>query len=244
MSRAATTNVLEVKGLRAGYGKITVLWDVDLHVDKGELITIIGANGAGKTTLLRAISGLLPSRAGSITALGGLKLNGLSPARIVNAGVGHVPEGRQLFPLMTVKENLESGAEYLAHARPNAKRNLEFVLELFPRLGERRSQLAGTLSGGEGQMLAIGRALMSDPKVLLVDEPSIGLSPALAATVFKALEQVKGEGVSILLVEQNVLSSLRIADRAYVLENGEVRKEGSGEALLHDPDVREAYLSM
>src|SRR5690606_18139871 len=128
--------------------------------------------------------------------------------------------------------------------RPNAKRNLAYVLELFPRLAERAAQLAGTLSGGEGQMLAIGRALMSDPKVLLVDEPSIGLSPALSATVFKALEQVKSEGVSILLVEQNVLSSLRIADRAYVLENGEIRKEGRGVDLLHDPDVREAYLSM
>ncbi len=241
---AATQSVLAVEGLRAGYGKITVLWDVDLHVDRGELVTIIGANGAGKTTLLRAISGLLPVRAGSITALDGLRLNGLSPAKIVNAGVGHVPEGRQLFPLMTVKENLESGAEYLPHARQNAKRNLDFVLELFPRLGERRSQLAGTLSGGEGQMLAIGRALMSDPKVLLVDEPSIGLSPALSATVFKALEQVRSEGVSILLVEQNVLSSLRIADRAYVLENGEVRKEGPGAALLDDPEVKEAYLSM
>jgi branched-chain amino acid transport system ATP-binding protein len=236
--------VLDVRALRAGYGKINVLWDVDLHVGRGELVTIIGANGAGKTTLLRTISGLLPARSGAIAALGDQKLAGLSPARIVNVGVGHVPEGRQLFPLMTVRENLESGAEYLAHARPNAKRNLAFVLELFPRLQERASQLAGTLSGGEGQMLAIGRALMSDPKILLVDEPSIGLSPALSATVFKALEQVKSEGVSILLVEQNVLSSLRIADRAYVLENGEIRKEGRGSDLLNDPDVKAAYLSM
>jgi branched-chain amino acid transport system ATP-binding protein len=236
--------VLDVRALRAGYGKINVLWDVDLHVGRGELVTIIGANGAGKTTLLRTISGLLPARSGAIAALGDQKLAGLSPARIVNVGVGHVPEGRQLFPLMTVRENLESGAEYLAHARPNAKRNLAFVLELFPRLQERASQLAGTLSGGEGQMLAIGRALMSDPKILLVDEPSIGLSPALSATVFKALEQVKSEGVSILLVEQNVLSSLRIADRAYVLENGEIRKEGRGPDLLNDPDVKAAYLSM
>ena len=238
------SRVLDIAGVRAGYGKITVLWDVDLRVDEGELVTIIGANGAGKTTLLRAVSGLVPLRAGSVRAFGDRDLAGLSPAKIVNAGVGHVPEGRQLFPLMTVKENLESGAEYLPHARQNAKRNLDFVLELFPRLGERRAQLAGTLSGGEGQMLAIGRALMSDPKVLLVDEPSIGLSPALSATVFKALEQVRSEGVSILLVEQNVLSSLRIADRAYVLENGEVRKEGPGAALLDDPEVKEAYLSM
>jgi branched-chain amino acid transport system ATP-binding protein len=240
----ASEKVLEVRALRAGYGKINVLWDVDLHVARGELVTIIGANGAGKTTLLRTISGLLPARSGAIAALGDQRLAGLSPARIVNVGVGHVPEGRQLFPLMTVRENLESGAEYLAHARPNAKRNLAYVLELFPRLAERATQLAGTLSGGEGQMLAIGRALMSDPKVLLVDEPSIGLSPALSATVFKALEQVKSEGVSILLVEQNVLSSLRIADRAYVLENGEIRKEGRGADLLDDPDVKAAYLSM
>ncbi|HET8986589.1 MAG TPA: ABC transporter ATP-binding protein [Trueperaceae bacterium] len=240
----ASERVLDVRALRAGYGKINVLWDVDLHVERGELVTIIGANGAGKTTLLRTISGLLPARSGAIAALGDQRLAGLSPARIVNVGVGHVPEGRQLFPLMTVRENLESGAEYLAHARPNAKRNLAYVLELFPRLAERAAQLAGTLSGGEGQMLAIGRALMSDPKVLLVDEPSIGLSPALSATVFKALEQVKSEGVSILLVEQNVLSSLRIADRAYVLENGEIRKEGRGVDLLNDPDVKAAYLSM
>ena len=236
--------VLDVQGLQAGYGKITVLWGVDLHVSRGELVTIIGANGAGKTTLLRTISGFLPVRAGSVTALGDLKLAGLSPARIVKSGVGHVPEGRQLFPLMTVKENLESGAEYLAHARPRAKRNLAYVFELFPRLAERKSQLAGTLSGGEGQMLAIGRALMSDPTVLLVDEPSIGLSPALSATVFKALEQVKSEGMSILLVEQNVVSSLRIADRGYVLENGEIRMEGAGSQLLNDPEVKAAYLSM
>ncbi len=239
MSRA-----LEVAGARVGYGKITVLWDVDLHVEEGELVTIIGANGAGKTTLLRAISGVLPLRAGSVRALGGTNLAGMSSARVVRAGVGHVPEGRQLFPLMTVSENLDSGADYLPHARAVAKRNRERVLELFPRLAERAGQLAGTLSGGEGQMLAIGRALMSEPRLLLVDEPSIGLSPALSATVFKALSQIRQTGVTVLLVEQNVLSSLRIADRAYVLENGEVRKEGTGAALLADPDVRSAYLSM
>ncbi len=235
--------VLQVNSLRAGYGKINVLWDVDLHVDKGELVSIIGANGAGKTTLLKAISGILPTRAGTVSALGG-SLAGLSPAKIVRQGVGHVPEGRQLFPLMTVRENLYSGAEYLPHARQNMRRNAEYVFELFPRLAERSSQLAGTLSGGEGQMLAIGRALMSDPQVLLVDEPSIGLSPALSATVFRALEQIREEGMSILLVEQNVRSSLRVADRAYVLENGEIRKEGLGSELLNDPEVKASYLSM
>ena len=238
------SRVLDVMGMRAGYGKITVLWDVDLHVDDGELVTIIGANGAGKTTLLRAVSGLLPVRAGKVIAFGERNLSGLSPARIVKGGIGHVPEGRQLFPLMTVRENLESGAEYIPHARAAVRRNRDFVYQLFPRLAERERQLAGTLSGGEGQMLAIGRALMSDPKLLLVDEPSIGLSPALSAAVFRALQQVREQGVTVLLVEQNVLSSLRIADRAYVLENGEVRKEGTGAQLLDDPEVRASYLSM
>jgi len=238
------SRVLDIAGVRAGYGKITVLWDVDLHVDEGELVTIIGANGAGKTTLLRTVSGLVPLRAGSVRAFGDRDLAGLSPARIVKAGIGHVPEGRQLFPLMTVRENLDTGAEYIAHARGSAQRNRRFVYELFPRLAERENQLAGTLSGGEGQMLAIGRALMSEPRLLLVDEPSIGLSPALSAAVFTALKQVRERGVTVLLVEQNVLSSLRIADRAYVLENGEVRKTGTGAALLTDPDVKAAYLSM
>ncbi len=238
------SSALEVRGARVGYGKITVLWDVDLHVDEGELVTIIGANGAGKTTLLRAISGVLPLRAGVVKAFGTTSLSGLSPARIVRLGVGHVPEGRQLFPLMTVRENLEAGSDYLPHARPTAARNRERVFDLFPRLAERENQLAGTLSGGEGQMLALGRALMSQPRLLLVDEPSIGLSPALSAAVFRALSQIREQGVTVLLVEQNVRQSLRIADRAYVLENGEVRKEGTGEQLLQDPDVKAAYLSM
>ena len=238
------SRVLDIAGVRAGYGKITVLWDVDLHVEEGELVTIIGANGAGKTTLLRAVSGLIPVRAGRIRAFGDRDLAGLSPAKVVKGGVGHVPEGRQLFPLMTVRENLDTGAEYLPHARAKADRNREYVYELFPRLAERENQLAGTLSGGEGQMLAIGRALMSDPRLLLVDEPSIGLSPALSAVVFKALQQVREQGVTVLLVEQNVLSSLRIADRAYVLENGSIVLEGSGAELLDDPRVREAYLGL
>jgi branched-chain amino acid transport system ATP-binding protein len=235
---------LEVRGLRAGYGKINVLWDVDLHADDGELVTIIGANGAGKTTLLRAVTGLVPVRAGEVSALGRQGLQGLTAARIVRLGLGHVPEGRQLFPLMTVGENLAAGADYLPHARPLAARNRELVYRLFPRLAEREHQLAGTLSGGERQMVAIGRALMSAPRLLLVDEPSLGLSPALSQAVFRALEEVRREGVTVVLVEQNVRQSLRIADRAYVLENGEVRKTGSGQELLRDPEVQEAYLSM
>jgi len=235
---------LEVRGLRAGYGKINVLWDVDLHADDGELVTIIGANGAGKTTLLRAVTGLVPVRAGEVSALGRQGLQGLTAARIVRLGLGHVPEGRQLFPLMTVGENLAAGADYLPLARPLAARNRELVYRLFPRLAEREHQLAGTLSGGERQMVAIGRALMSAPRLLLVDEPSLGLSPALSQAVFRALEEVRREGVTVVLVEQNVRQSLRIADRAYVLENGEVRKTGSGQELLRDPEVQEAYLSM
>ncbi len=238
------SSALEVRGLRAGYGKITVLWDVDLDVAEGELVTIIGANGAGKTTLLRTISGLVPTRSGSVKAFGTTSLVGWSPARVVRAGVGHVPEGRQLFPLMTVSENLESGAAYLPRARGRADANRSLVFSLFPRLAERGAQLAGTLSGGERQMLAIGRALMSDPRLLLVDEPSLGLSPALSKTVFHALKKINADGVTVVLVEQNVQQSLRIADRAYVLENGEVVKEGTGKELLVDPAVRAAYLSM
>lgn len=238
-----TDPALVVRGLEAGYGKIQVLWGVDLEVARGSFVAVIGANGAGKTTLLRAISGLIPIRGGAVTALG-RPLRGLSPAKVVRGGVGHVPEGRQLFPLMTVRENLDAGADYLVDARPKAARNRGLVYDLFPRLLERERQLAGTLSGGERQMVAIGRALMSDPKLLLVDEPSLGLAPALAANVFTALGQIAAEGVTVVLVEQNVQRSLQLADQAVVLELGVVRKRGTGAELLRDPDVRAAYLSL
>ena len=234
---------LSVENLSTGYGKIGVLWEVTLHADEGEFIAIIGANGAGKTTLLRTVSGFIPAWGGSVEAFGH-PLRGQSAARIVRRGVGHVPEGRQLFPLMSVRENLDSGAAYLPGAKRRAGETLSFVYSLFPRLAERETQLAGTLSGGERQMLAIGRALMSLPKLLLVDEPSLGLAPALTKTVFRALKQINQEGVTVVLVEQNVRGSLRLADRAYVLENGEIKKEGRGEALLGDPEVQAAYLSM
>lgn len=234
---------LRVDALEAGYGKIQVLWKVDLTVEEGSFTTVIGANGAGKTTLLRTISGLIPVRGGSVEALG-RPLTGVSAARVVRLGVGHVPEGRQLFPLMTVRENLDAGADYLPDARSHANATRRWVFELFPRLEERQRQLAGTLSGGERQMVAIGRALMSRPKLLLVDEPSLGLSPALVRTVFKALAQVREEGVTVVMVEQNVQQSLKLADQAVVLENGEVRRRGTGEELLRDPAVREAYLSL
>ena len=234
---------LEVRDLSAGYGKIQVLWDVSLTASEGEFLTIIGANGAGKTTLLRAISGLIPRRGGSVSAFG-RDLGRLSAAQIVRQGVGHVPEGRQLFALMTVRENLDSGADYLAVTAQQAAETRRFVYNLFPRLAEREKQLAGTLSGGERQMLAIGRALMGRPRLLLVDEPSLGLAPALTKSVFAALAEINARGVTVVLVEQNVRQSLKLAGRAYVMENGEVKKEGSGEALLADPDVQAAYLSM
>ena len=239
----AKGSALEVRGLEAGYGKIQVLWGIDLSVGRGEFVTIIGANGAGKTTLLRTISGLIPVRGGAMRALGH-DLKGVSAAATVRLGVGHVPEGRQLFPLMTVRENLDAGADYLPDAKRHAAETRDFVYGLFPRLQERSRQLAGTLSGGERQMVAIGRALMSRPELLLVDEPSLGLAPALVKDVFTALRQINREGVTVVLVEQNVQQSLRLADRAFVLENGSIRKEGTGLDLLEDPDVRAAYLSL
>ena len=235
--------ILEVENLSAGYGKIQVLWDVSLSAAEGDFVSVIGANGAGKTTLLRTISGLVSPWGGSVAAFG-KPLRGLSAAKIVRRGVGHVPEGRQLFHEMSVKENLVSGADYLPEAKRRLHETRRFVYELFPRLEERERQLAGTLSGGERQMLAIGRALMSLPKLLLVDEPSLGLSPALTTTVFRALEQISRDGVTVVLVEQNVKQSLKLANRAYLLENGAVKKSGSGHDLLGDPEVQAAYLAL
>ena len=232
---------LEVQALETGYGKAQVLFGVDLEVEAGELVALLGANGAGKTTLLRALSGLLRPWKGSVL-LGGKDLRGLSPARRARLGLGHVPEGRQLFPLMTVEENLRLGAAPLAPGRE--KEGYERVYALFPQLAERRRQLAGTLSGGEQQMLAIGRALMGFPRILLVDEPSLGLSPRLAEEVLLALKEVARGGVGVLLVEQNVALSLEVAERGYVLEHGRVVLEGPAQALAQDPRVREAYLSL
>ena len=232
---------LEVQALETGYGKAQVLFGVDLEVEAGELVALLGANGAGKTTLLRALSGLLRPWKGSVL-LGGKDLRGLSPARRARLGLGHVPEGRQLFPLMTVEENLRLGAAFLAPGRE--KEGYERVYALFPRLAERRRQLAGTLSGVEQQMLAIGRALMGFPRILLVDEPSLGLSPRLAEEVLLALKEVARGGVGVLLVEQNVALSLEVAERGYVLEHGRVVLEGPAQALAQDPRVREAYLSL
>ncbi|GGO31047.1 ABC transporter ATP-binding protein [Deinococcus humi] len=234
---------LLIENLAAGYGKIGVLWDVNVRVGPGEFVAMIGANGAGKTTTLRAVSGVVRPTGGSIR-LGGQNITRATPSQIVGLGLGHVPEGRELFGLMTVRENLELGAAMRPEARAKAAQTLEYVYSLFPRLAERAGQLAGTLSGGEQQMVAVGRALMGCPSVLVVDEPSLGLSPLMTQTVFGALKAVHAEGVSVLLVEQNVGLSLKLAQRAYVLENGEVVKEGTGTALLADPGVREAYLAL
>jgi branched-chain amino acid transport system ATP-binding protein len=234
---------LRIEHLAAGYGKVQVLWDVSLRAAPGEFVAVIGANGAGKTTTLRAVSGVVRPTAGRIL-LGGVDITRASPSQIVASGLGHVPEGRELFALMTVRENLELGAAMRPEARAQSRQTLAHVYSLFPRLQERAGQLAGTLSGGEQQMVAVGRALMGRPSVLVVDEPSLGLSPRMTQTVFDALKAVHAEGVTVVLVEQNVGLSLRLADRAYVLENGQVAREGSGAALLADPAVRAAYLAL
>jgi branched-chain amino acid transport system ATP-binding protein len=236
-------NALELEHLQAGYGKVQVLWDISLHVEEGEFVTVVGANGAGKTTTLRTVSSAIRATAGSVQ-LFGQNITNHSSSEIVRAGLAHVPEGRQLFPLMSIEDNLELGASPRESAWKAREQTLNRMYKLFPRLEERRKQLAGTLSGGEQQMVAIARALMAQPKIMLVDEPSLGLSPIMTQTVFRALREVNREGVSILLVEQNVRQSLALAHRAYVLEDGRVVQEGTGKALLEDPRVREAYLAL
>ena len=233
--------LLAVSGLVAGYGALSVLHDLALHVDEHEAVAIVGANAAGKTTLLRTISGIVPARAGSIR-LGGRELLGLGSHEIAAAGILQVAEGRQLFPEMSVLENLELGAMASSEAWSGRAAMLERVIGLFPRVGERLAQRAGTMSGGEQQQVAIGRALMARPKILLVDEPSAGLSPLLVQAVFRALREIHAEGTTILLVEQNVPLSLRLAQRAYVIELGRVVLEGTGAELLANPHIQAAYL--
>ncbi len=234
--------MLEVRGLQVAYGDLTTLWDVSFEVHERELVALVGANGAGKTTTLRTISGLLRPRAGAVR-FQGQSLAGVSPHRVTDLGIAHVPEGRQLFPLMTVEENLLLGS-YPPRARGKRTVNLARVYNTFPVLGERRSQDAGTLSGGEQQMLAIGRALMSDPIVLMLDEPSLGLAPLVVRDVFSVIAQIRTQGVTVLLVEQNVAQALAVADRAYVLENGRVTLHGAGKDLLAHDGVRRAYLGL
>jgi branched-chain amino acid transport system ATP-binding protein len=234
--------MLEVAGLQVAYGDVHALWGVDVEVPVGRIVTLLGANGAGKTTTLRAVSGLLRPRRGTIR-FQGRDLVGLAPHAIVGLGLSHIPEGRRLWPGMTVWENLELGA-YPAGARPRLGATREWVCRLFPTLAERKEQHAGTLSGGEQQMLAIGRALMARPRMLMLDEPSLGLAPRVVAELFRAIVAINREGVAVLLVEQNVHQALGIAHHGYVLETGRVVASGPAAALLEDAYVKEAYLGL
>jgi branched-chain amino acid transport system ATP-binding protein len=234
------TTLLKLDGVDVAYGDMQAVRGVALEVRAGELVALIGSNGAGKTTTLRAISGLLRPRAGVIE-FDGARIDGLAPSEIVARGIAHVPEGRQLFPTMTVVENLELGARTPAARRGRADA-LDRVFQLFPRLAERRGQLAGSLSGGEQQMCAIGRALMARPRLLMLDEPSLGLAPVICTAIFENLARINRDGTTVLLVEQNVLRALRLSVRAYVLENGTIVAEGTRETLLADEGLRRAYL--
>ncbi|HEV3461666.1 MAG TPA: ABC transporter ATP-binding protein [Candidatus Dormibacteraeota bacterium] len=233
--------MLEVEGIDVFYGRIQALRGVSLHVDEGEIVTLIGANGAGKTTTLRAISGLTPASAGAIR-LRGENITRLQAEDIVPKGIGHAPEGRRIFARMTVRENLDLGG-YIRRDGA-ARADIERVYTLFPRLRERQNQLGGTLSGGEQQMLCIGRAMMSRPKVLLLDEPSLGLAPLMVDTIFQVIREINSEGTTILLIEQNALKALGVAARGYVLETGRIVKEGTSKTLLESPDVQKAYLGI
>ncbi|HEY8732632.1 MAG TPA: ABC transporter ATP-binding protein [Candidatus Limnocylindria bacterium] len=235
-------SLLSVEALSAAYGRVTTLWDVSFTVAEGEIVTLIGSNGAGKTTTLRVLSGLLPVRAGSVR-FDGHDLSRLRSDQIVELGVVHVPEGRLLWPRMTVEENLMLGA-YLPKAKAKRSENLERVYGQFPRMRERRHQLAGTLSGGERQMCAIARGLMAMPRLLMLDEPSLGLAPILVGEIFRTILALHDQGITVLLVEQNVHRALEIAQRGYVLELGRVAKSGSGPELLADPHMKTAYLGL
>jgi branched-chain amino acid transport system ATP-binding protein len=236
------TLLLKVEGVSAHYDGIQALWGVSLEVKEGEIVALVGSNGAGKTTLLRTISRLLPLSEGSI-ALDGRDLGHAHSHDVVLAGVAHVPEARQLFPMMTVRENLELGA-YLPAPRGHAKETLAHIYDLFPILGEREEQLAGTLSGGQQQMLAIGRGLMLQPRLLLLDEPSLGLAPLAVSSILKTIRRVNAEGVTVLLVEQNVNHALALATTAYVLENGRIVLHGAASELANNPHVKRAYLGL
>ena len=234
-------DLLRIEGLRAGYGAVEVLRGVDLRVGQGELVALLGSNGAGKTTLNSVVSGLLPTWAGRVI-FDGQDLTGIHYKRVVQAGLIQVPEGRKVFPNLSVLDNLELGA--FARARANRAHNLASVFDTFPRLRERQAQLAGTMSGGEQQMLAIGRGLMAEPKLLILDEPSLGLSPLLVEELFALIAQLRASGLAVLLVEQNVGQSLDIADRAYVMENGSIRFSGMTAELMASDTLRQAYLGV
>ena len=235
-------SLLSVEGLSAAYGRVTTLWDVSFDVPEGQIVTLVGSNGAGKTTTLRVLSGLLPVRGGRVT-FDGQDLSRLRSDQIVGLGVVHVPEGRLLWPRLTVEENLIVGA-YLPKAKAKRIQNLERMYAQFPRLRERRDQLAGTLSGGERQMCALARGLMAMPRLLMLDEPSLGLAPMFVADMFRTILALRDEGITVLLVEQNVHRALEIAQRGYVLELGHVTRSGTGQELLDDPQMKASFLGL
>jgi branched-chain amino acid transport system ATP-binding protein len=234
--------MLELKGVNAGYGSFQALFDISLEVNAGEAVAVIGPNGAGKTTLMRVISGMTAPFSGSLS-MEGQSLTAIPPHEIVERGVAHVPENRRLFPGMSVEDNLKLGA-FCPTARGKAAQSLDFVYELFPRMKERRTQLAGTMSGGEQQMCAIGRAIMSGPKLLLMDEPSAGLAPVVVQQVFGLVRRIREEGYTVLIVEQNVQQVLKVADRAYLLEAGQLIDSGNAAELLESESVRKAYMGI
>ena len=234
------SKLLEINGVYSGYGDVKVLSDITLHVEEGEIVSIVGANGAGKTTLMRTISGQLPATAGEIKLMGEV-VSHLPAHKIAEKGIIQVPEGRRLFPSMTVHENLLIGST-MKHVRKDREKNLAYIYELLPRLKEREKQIASTLSGGEQQMLAICRGLMGKPKVLMLDEPSLGLAPVVVNEVFRNIQRIKEAGITVILVEQNAKKSLSIADYAYVIENGRVVTSGTGREMLENPEVAAAYL--
>ncbi|MDE1969327.1 MAG: ABC transporter ATP-binding protein [Alphaproteobacteria bacterium] len=234
--------MLALESVNAGYGSFAALFDVSLDVAHGEAVGVVGPNGAGKTTLMRVISGLLPPQSGRVV-FEGESLAGAPAYRVVAAGIAHVPENRRLFPRLTVEENLRMGA-YLPAARQAFAERAAWVYELFPRLKERRRQMAGTLSGGEQQMVAIGRALMSKPKLLLMDEPSAGLAPLVVEQVFELVKRIRAEGFTVLIVEQNVRQVLAVVDRAYLLETGRIKLAGTSAALKQNPVIQQSYLGL
>ncbi len=234
--------MLKVREIDAYYGDMQALRNVSIDVNQGEIVSVIGSNGAGKSTLLKTVSGMLRPRTGSIS-LNGNEISRAPTSKIVENGISHVPEGRQIFPTMTVLENLEMGAQF-PRTRKVQRETIDQVFTYFPRLKERLEQKAGTLSGGEQQMLAMGRGLMSLPALMMLDEPSLGLAPVLVSTIFEIIEKINEQGTSILLIEQNVFHSLKISNRGYVLENGEIALSGAGQELLENPHIRKTYLGL
>ncbi|WP_027307957.1 ABC transporter ATP-binding protein [Caloramator sp. ALD01] len=233
--------MLTIKNLKVNYGYVNALKGVDIYIKGGQIVSILGSNGAGKTSLLKAVSGLVEDKSGTIL-FDGQDITNMSTEKIVSLGISHCPEGRRIFPQLTVEENLKIGAYVLRNKKVNLQDEFERVYGFFPKLKERRRQVAGTLSGGEQQMLAIGRALMSKPKLLMLDEPSLGLAPIIVNEIFKIIKQINSEGVTVLLIEQNANGALKISDYSYVLELGQVVSEGDSKKLLNDEGIRKSYL--